>query len=285
VGSQARSADHTSTPAGDNPEFPVYNIPAALFHAFAGRRVILRTADPREPPTVLGPEVPERVVFIQLTALKESLAPLADWGEGLPLDLTMTDPAVEFPWLYRCSGLLARHPVRVTIPLLPGLARAIKLAVSLGFAVRLVEHQPAPEALEEARDALGTYLHNPTVSQPVEPFHSVLVAFLHDSPVGLWRLLEQDPAYIRTLGDRGEELSSLGPPSVTAFRDRLVAEGAECRTCEWLSICGGYFKWPRTDYGCTGVRQLFADLHAAAAELRHDLASYPASRGGSTHGV
>jgi hypothetical protein len=247
--------------------------------------MILRTTDPSEPPTVLGPEVPERVAFVQLTALSENLAPLADWGEGLPLDLIMTDPAAEFPQLYRYTGLLARHPVRVTVPLLPGLARAVKLAVSLGFAVRLVGHQPTPEAVEEARHALDAYLHNPTVSQPVEPFHGVLLAFLHDSPVGLWSLLEQDAAHIRTLDDKGEEVSGLGPESIVQFRDMLVAEGAECRECEWLSVCSGYFKWPRADYGCAGVKQLFSDLHSAAAELRQDLSSYTVSRGGSSHGI
>jgi hypothetical protein len=263
----------------------VYSLPAALFHAFPGRRVILRTADPSEPRTVLGPEVPERVAFVQLTTLNQSVAPLADWGEGLPLDLVMTDPAAEFPLLYGCAGLLARHPVRVSVPLLPGLARAVKLAVSLGFAVRLVGHQPAPEAVEEARHALDAYLHNPTVSQPVEPFHGVLLAFLHDSPGGLWSLLERDPTQLRMLDDRGEEVSGQGPESVTQFRDGLLAEGAECRGCEWLSICGGYFKWPKTEYSCAGVKQLFSDLHSAAAELRQDLASYTVSCGGSSHGV
>ena len=257
----------------------VFSIPAALFHAFPGRPAILRTADPAEPRTLLGPGVPEGLAFVQLTGLTGDMTPLEDWGEGLALDLVMADPAAELPLLYRCTGLLARHPVRVTIPFLPGLARAVKLAVSLGFAVRLTGHQPEPEAVAEARQALDGYLHNPTVSQPVEPFHSVLLALLHEAPVALWSLLEQDPAELRIVDDQGQTLSDQGPASVTVFRDALVAAGAECRGCPWLSICGGYFKWPRSEYDCTDVKRLFADIQAAAAELRQNLAAFDESRG------
>jgi hypothetical protein len=245
---------------------------------------VLRTADPTEPPAVLGSEVPERVVFLQVTDLTPSMDPLADWGEGLAIDLAMTEPATELPLLYRCTGLLTRHPVRVTVPLRPGLASAVKLAVSLGFTVRISADQPTPELVDEARQALDGYLHNPTASQPVEPFHGLLLAFLHDSPLSLWSLLERDPAELRVYDDAGEELNNLGPISVTAFRDTLVAVGAECRGCEWLSVCGGYFKWPGTDYACQGVKRLFADLQAAATELRTGLAAFDASHGGSSDG-
>ncbi len=263
----------------DNPDMTVFSIPAALFHAFPERPAILRIADPAEPRALLGPGVPEGVAFVQHMGLTGDMTPLEDWGEGLPLDLVMADPAAELPLLYRCTGLLVRHPVRVTIPFLPGLARAVKLAVSLGFAVRLTGFQPEPEAVEEARQALDGYLHNPTVSQPVEPFHSVLLAFLHDAPAALWSLFEQDPAELRVVDDRGQVLPDQGPTSTALFRDALVAAGAECRGCAWLSICGGYFKWPRIDYACADVKQLFSDIHLAAAELRQGLDAYHASRG------
>ncbi|MGA7979480.1 MAG: hypothetical protein WCA32_04540 [Chromatiaceae bacterium] len=272
-------------PSEDPASEPAVSIPAALYHVFPRGNLVLRAADPTEPPALLGMDVPERVVLLQLTDLTPTMEPLADWGEGLAIDLVMTDPAAELPFLYRCTGLLARHPVRVTVPLLPGVSRAVKLAVSLGFAVRLSGHQPTPETVEEARHALDGYLHNPTVSQPVEPFHGLLLAFLHDSPLSLWSLLERDPERMRVFDDSGKELSNLGPASVTAFHDALVAAGAECRGCEWLSVCGGYFKWPRTDYGCTGVKRLVADVHAAAAELQRGLADYNASRGGASHGI
>jgi hypothetical protein len=277
-------SNHTAIPSVDSAELPVCSIPAALYHAFPRGRLVLRTADPAEPPSVLGSKVPERVVFLQVTDLTPSMDPLVDWGEGLAVDLAMTDPATEMPLLYRCTGLLSGHPVRVTVPLRPGLAAAVKLAVSLGFAVRISADQPTPELVDEARQALDGYLHNPTVSQPVEPFHGLLLAFLHDSPLSLWSLLERDPAELRVYDDTGKELRNLGPISVTAYQDTLVAAGAECRGCEWLSVCGGSFKWPRTDYSCQGVKRMFADLQTAATELRSGLAAFDASRGGFGYG-
>jgi len=270
---------------GDKPDLPVYSIPAALFHAFPDRRVMLRTGNPAEPERILGREVPERVVLIQLNELSADMAPLAAWGEGLPLDLMMRNPVSELPLLYRGTGLLARHPVRVTVPLMSGAAPAVKLALSLGFAVRLAGHQPSPEAVEEARRVLNGYLHNPTVSQPVEPFHGLLLALLHNSPLSLWSLLERDPAQVRVIDDSGAELSDQAPASAQAFRGDLLAQGAECRDCDWLGVCNGYFKWRRTDYSCSEVKELLADIKAAAAELRQGLADYEASLGGAGNGI
>lgn len=250
----------------------VYSIPATLLHAFPGRPAILRTADPAGLRALLGPERPEGLAFVQISPIACDMTPLADWGDGLALDLVMTDPAAELPWLYRCTGLLARHPVRVTVPWLPGLARATKLAVALGFAVRLTGHRPTPDAVAEARQALDHYLHNPTVEQPVEPFHGLLMALLHDRPVALRSLLEQDAQALSVLDERGQVCADLGPADATAWRDALIAAGAECRTCPWLSVCGGYFQWPRADYDCTGIRALLDDLRAAADELRQGLA-------------
>jgi hypothetical protein len=250
-----------------------YSIPVGLCDAFPGRPLILRTADSNEPRRLLGPLAPAGVAYLQVTTLAQDLAPLSDWGAGLAIDLLMADPATEFPLLYRCTGLLACHPVRVTIPLLPGLARAVKLALSLDFAVRLVGHQPGATAVAEARQALAGYLHSPTVAQPAEPFHSLLLGFVHDSPVCLWSILEQDPDATRWLDDQGEAATDRAPESLTAWRDTLITRGAECGGCPWFPTCSGYFQWPHIGHDCTGVRLLFADLQSAAAELRADLAA------------
>jgi hypothetical protein len=272
-------SNQPSPSPGDHLDTTVYSIPAALFHAFPGRPAILRITDPAQPRALFGPVVPEALTCVQLTGLNGDMTPLADWGEGLSLDLMMVNPAAELPMLYRCTRLLDRHPVRITIPFLPGLAGAVKLAVSLGFEVLLKGRQPTPEVVAEARQALEGYLHNPTVAQPVEPFHSILLAFLHDTPIALWSLLEQDPSELHIVGDQGQLISAEGPTSVRVFRDALVAAGAECRGCAWLSICGGYFKWPWHDYACTDVKPLFCDIQAAAFELRQGLADYDAGRG------
>lgn len=186
--SEARVPD--AIPITDG-QTPVCAIPAALRARFRGRPVIPRTTDPAELPARFGPRPPADLLHVQIEGLGTDPAPLTDWGDGVPLELLMRDPLSELPLLYRWAGLLARHSVRVTIPLRPGLARAVKLAMALGFAVRLHGHQPGPEAITEARQAHAGYLHKPTVAQPAEPFHGLLVSFLHDTPVLLWSLLER----------------------------------------------------------------------------------------------
>ncbi len=263
----------------------VYNIPAVLLRTFPDRPLIVRAAAAAQLRAALGDRVPDGVAVVQLTALNGDLAALADWGDGLAVDLVMADPATELPLLYGCTPLLARHPVRVTIPWLPGLARAVKLAVSLGFPVRLAGPQPAAAAVDEALQALDLFLHNPTVAQPVEPFYGLLGGFLHETPVDLWQLLERDPQQTCMLDERGEVLPDQGPASVTAFRAALLAAGAECCGCPWFASCGGYFKWPRIDFACDGVKLLFADLASAAAQLRQALAAYDAQRDGPGDGA
>ncbi|TVQ94171.1 MAG: hypothetical protein EA400_01595 [Chromatiaceae bacterium] len=273
----ADALPESTSVAATPPTPPVLIVPAALFARFSGQPTILSTSDPAAPPALFGTDPPADLSFIQLNGLTGDMAPLAHWGNGVPLDLVMSDPLAELPFLYRCADLLARHPVRITIAFRPGLGRAVKLALSLGFAVRLHGHQPTTEALAEARQALADYLHNPTVAQPVEPFHSLLISFLHATPVQLWSLLERDPARVREIDERGEPAPGQGPTSVAAFRAALLAAGGECCDCRYLSRCDGYFKWPRGDYACTGVKRLLGDIEAAASALQADLDAHPAT--------
>ena len=76
-------------------------------------------------------------------------------------------------------------------------------------------------------------------------------------------------------------------PDPAGFVERwsrsLVAEGAECAECPFFSACRGYFKWPRRDYDCTGVKALLHTLRQAADELRGDLAAIPPPQGPVRH--
>ena len=63
------------------------------------------------------------------------------------------------------------------------------------------------------------------------------------------------------------------PDFVETHLANLLHDGAECATCHWQTVCAGYFKWPDPTYDCAGVKQLFATLEAAAAEITRDLAS------------
>ncbi|HRC71212.1 MAG TPA: hypothetical protein PK880_01620 [Candidatus Competibacter sp.] len=265
----------------------LYSIPQQLSAAAWPGRLIVRASDPAALVAALASENPERLVAVQLLSLTADSEPFDAWAPGLPVELIMRDPAGEFPLLYGHSNLLDNHPVRAVIPVQPGFGKAVKVALALDFAVRLEPAQPDPALVEELADSLGFYLHQATVSQPVEFFHGTLLGFYHGRPEPLWAVLDEEPQSLRYVADDGTEsrygrlagadirADSAPDAGLAAWIDRVLASAGECRSCEFLASCGGYFKWPRRDYDCAGVKRLFGELRAAAADLRRDLAAAP----------
>ncbi|WP_169247682.1 hypothetical protein, partial [Candidatus Competibacter phosphatis] len=82
-----------------------------------------------------------------------------------------------FPCCIATATLLDNHPTRVIVPVAPGFGKAVKVAVSLDFAVRLEVEQPEPALIEEMAAVLEFYLHQSTVAQPIEYFHGSLQGF------------------------------------------------------------------------------------------------------------
>jgi hypothetical protein len=201
----------------------------------------------------------------------------------------MTNPAVDFRFLYRFRNLLDKHPIRVSISVKPGFPSAVKLALALNFAVKLEVGQPDRPLIEELSEVLNHYLHRSIVSQPVEYFHSIFLSFYHQEPSSLWFIQEEDPDQIRFVSDDGTESLSTRFGSVGQNAARLslaqvikhVPSGAriECDDCEFLDRCGGYFKWPDRSFSCDGVKELFRTIQQAAAELTNDLKQVPAAQG------
>jgi hypothetical protein len=270
----------------------VHNIPVNLVPAYRGREVIVRTHDPAALVKALPESDLGNVVGVQLLSLLADVDVLADWGYAVPIELAMRDPVTEFALLYRHAKLLDKHPVRASIPVVPGLSKAIRIAISLQFAVKLKLGQPEPAAIEEMLAVLDFYLHHASVSQPVEFFHTTLVSFFDRDPrnhMTLWDVQGEDPAYIRYVTADGEEMvarrmaGAVEPGDLESFvpnlQDRLLAEHSECSRCEFFDYCGGYFKWPRMDYSCEGVKRVFQGLKDAAIELEHDLELFKEARG------
>src|SRR5215813_12964909 len=112
---------------------------------------------------------------------------------NIPLDVVLTDPALEFSHLYRLVDAYAVRAIRVTMPAAPGLTKAIRLAAALQLPVRVLPSQPSAEALVELHDALEFYLHEKMVQAPVEFFHSVLATMCDWDAGSLWMTLEEDP--------------------------------------------------------------------------------------------
>jgi hypothetical protein len=269
----------------------IYNIPAQMAEAFAGRKVIVRSHDPAEFAQRLPEAYLENILYVQLLSLDVEVEALTHWGESMPVDLLMRNPAEEFPLLYNFSKLQDKHPIRVSIRVSPGFGKAVWLALALNFAVKLEVGQPPPALIEEMAEVLDRYLHRPGVSQPVEYFHSVFLSFYHQEPTSLWFIQEEDPQQVRFITDEGQEtvsrrfngveLSGHNGAFAGAHAGAHAGAQSECDGCEFLDRCGGYFKWPDREFSCAGVKTLFGTLKGAAEELRCDLDAFRLSKVGA----
>jgi hypothetical protein len=212
----------------------------------------------------------------------DAWAAAAHGASHVPLDVLLSQPALEFSDLYRLVDVYAVRDVRVSMPAAPGFLKAVRLATSLQLPVRILPGQPTPAILAELTEALEFYLHEPMVEVPVEFFHSLLGSASGVDTGSLWMILEEDPGVFRHYDDdgnpklpRASKLPS-GEMSLAAFVEShlegLIERGAECVTCPWRHICRGYFKWPDPAYSCGGVKQLFSIIKAAADEINRDLA-------------
>jgi len=268
----------------------IYSIPAWLVEAYRGRRVIVRSDNPSELVQQLLQADLQNVLYVQLLSLNVEVEALTRWGEPVPVDIVMRDPALDFPLLYKFSMLNDKHPVRASIAVRPGFLKAVKLALALNFAVKLEVGQPDSALIQELEQVLDLYLHRPSVKQPVEYFHSIFLSFYHQEPSSLWFIQEDDPAQFRLISDEGEEMVSQrfagnylkdkAGAIVGEQATALTSEKSECDTCEFFSCCGGYFKWPDKEYRCEGVKTLFGTIKGAAEELRDDLNAFSVSQGG-----
>lgn len=263
----------------------IYNIPLAMIAAYRGRRLIVRAHNPAEIPESLTGEDLQGVEWLQIVNSDVDLHPLMRWGAGVPLDLFVQEPERDLPMLYQWAPLLADHPVRITVPIVSGFSRVAKLAVALNFAVKLHADQPDPARVAELMSLLHAYLHETTMSQPIEYFHSMFLAFYHSDTATLWSIQEEDPAFIRYMGDDGKERLARGEGRVKLGGDlasfvpelwkELESREGMCFRCEFFHHCVGYFQVPHDGYDCKDIKAVFRALREAADELRGDLASFP----------
>ena len=274
-------------------EEPVtYSVPSGLVRAYRGRNLVVRAHDPSEVIRDIPPDEPADISYVQLLSVGPEVDDLVHWGVGIPVDVVMRNPLSEFMQLYRYAKLLENHPVRITVPVVPGFGSAVKMALALHFAVKLeVTRQPGPDLIDELHDVLNLYLYRPTVSQPVEFFHSLLLTFYRWELASLWEIQEEDPAHFRYVTDDGQEVAPrharrggaacdvVTEAGTVEYRRELLAEGGECVDCEYFAHCGGYFKWPERGYDCADIRTLFGALSQAAGELHGDVEAYAATRG------
>ncbi len=259
-----------------------YNIPLSLIDAYKGRQVILRAADPVGLAKILSSQQRSQVILVQLLDVSADLEPLSDCGSGIPIEIVLNDPQREAAKLYRITKLQRAHPVRIVIPVVVGFGKAVKVASSLHLPIKLEGTQPQPSVIDEICSTLDFFLHHKAVSQPIEYFTGILIALLHDFPITLWDVQEEDPAVVRYITDDGHEVVARKPyfsygGDLDSFRrefiERMGGQG-ECASCEFFSNCAGYFKWPDPEFSCDGIKSVLGRLRDSAKDLEKDLASY-----------
>lgn len=268
----------------------IYNVPLSLWANYRQRFTILRAADAGALAAALRDADRQRIVSVQIISPGDDPDLAATDFCSLPVDLLLVDVEKEFPNLYHWAGIMAEGPARVSIPVAAGFGKALKLAASLGFAVKIEPRQPGAAGIGELLQALDLYLHRPGVGQPIEFFHSLLLACYHDQPASLWAIQEEDPAEYCYVTDEGEEtlsrrlaggrgeIGEIG--EARSFLERFTAAlPGECRECEHFGRCAGYFKWPDPAYPCAGIRSLFGEIRSASEELRRDSAAFSAGQG------
>ena len=172
----------------------------------------------------------EKLVSVQLLSLTADVDALADWGYGVPVGSSCS------PQIPNSLALPARQAARQTSgaglhPALPGLFKAVKVASALRFPVKLDVGQPEPDTIEALQSVLDFYLHHPSVSQPVEFFHTSLLSFYHQAPVPLWDVQEDDPAYVRYVTDDGWETIARRPVGIQVPGDLGFLSLLSNRSC------------------------------------------------------
>ena len=270
----------------------IYNIPVNLLGAFRGRKLIVRAHDPNTLMENLLESDLENLQYVQILTLGADVSALANWRPGLPIELVMYEPKAELAKLYNHAKLLDKHSVRVAVPVRRGFANAAKVAASLSLAVKIIVGQPGPEEIAELFEVLEMFLHRPAVTQPIEFYQSSMTSFFHDAAATIWEIQGEDPSRVRFITSYGTEIISPRFIDARPFRKRslatfiedfkvdLLAERRECESCEFLTHCSGYFKWPNRDYLCAnGIKKLFGEIKKSARELRNDLEVYAAAKG------
>lgn len=256
----------------------IYNVPTAKIASYADQTLIIRSPDTYELAEIVMGWRGDNLHGIQVLGVSGEAKPLTRVGRSVPVEIVLRDHMDEYGKLYGFHDLGELHPICATLTVVSGFQKAVKTAVSLGFAVRLEVTQPERELVEEMKSVLDYYLHQSTVDQPIQFFHGLLVAFYDRSPETLWSIQCEDPYVDRYVTEVGKVILSPRldylsmPDDKTTYLDELRLEllsgGGECSTCEYFTNCVGYFKLPDRNYSCTHVKELLSLIKEAGGHLR-----------------
>jgi hypothetical protein len=255
----------------------VWNIPPSLNAHYVEQPVVLRFHDLADLSEAYNQIQSDLVFGIELLSLRHDPVPLLNLPKSTRITLVLAS-IQDYALLYNFAQLLRRHPTRVVIPLEKGFSNAVKLAFSLNMAVKLEATEPTMESLADLQSLIEYYLHQQTITQPMEFIHSVLMGFFHNDPVSLWKIQEEDPLEFGYVDEDGREhisarLKNRVFPEIimNCFENShsdLSSEFPVCARCEFLAPCACYFKFPDQSYDCRGIKRIFSFLLDTASQLR-----------------
>ncbi len=259
----------------------IYNVPLTLVDSLKTKEIIVRSPTPTDLLHYLSEIQSDNLIGIQLLSVEKDNSILSEIELSIPIELNIDDPSSEYSKLYNYVELSRRVDFKVSIKVKPDFEKAVKVALSLGYQVKLEVGQPDDTLVNNLIEIFKHYLSNPTVTCPVEFFHSVLIAFFHKHSTNIWEIQDEDPSSNIYIKDNGQKALSMRlneiilEDNVDNFLDerrlQLLIEQGECATCRFFTYCIGYFKIPDNSYRCNKILELFDIIKTAADQLRLDL--------------
>jgi len=178
--------------------------------------------------------------------------------------------------------------------------RAVRNAnslTSLGFRAHIDAAAPVDSEQALLR-ALDFYLHNPLLSTPVEPFHTLLRTASASRGHDLWDIQSENVKINFYVSDNGEvalakRWTSSGLNYGTldntwdeivngalmrrllSFKADLFRQQNQCVFCRHLDLCGGFLRAVEPEWQCNIWQELFKTLRDEARKAKDLLDSVP----------
>ena len=178
------------------------------------------------------------------------------------------------------------------------LFRTANFLTSLGYPVR-IDLTAAVGSMEVLLRTLDFYLHNPVLSRPIEPFHSLLAAISSASMRTLWEIEAEDPRlnfYVgsggrislsRRWSEGGRHFGTLDDPwldiigsdlylALGSWKARIFKERSPCAFCAHFDICAGFLRAVDAVWPCESWQRAFDILREEVGKARGLLGGRPA---------
>lgn len=170
----------------------------------------------------------------------------------------------------------------------PNLVKQLNYLTSLGFRVH-VDAAAQTVAEDQLKKALDFYLHNPLLSVPIEPFHTLLLTICRRLSYkhNLWHIVMENAEtdfYVDDSGAvtlskrwsaRGRSYGYISQPwdeivnselhrELLSFQSEMFRSQKPCIFCSHFGLCGGFLRALDEQWPCDVWQQVFQTMHDEA---------------------